>query len=140
MISDILKYLAVVTDRFSKDIPFPMSIIYGRLRRFCYKLSSSSICLILLVSAFQVGAPACLLGFRKIGCSVCTHDQGYSIQLFLVLCLVLLVLIFFLKHFMTHQAIVLFFLDQVKSMARRHVLYYYNIALTAESTHSALLC
>ena len=43
IISDVWKSLAVVTDRFSKDIPFPMSIIYGRLRRFCYKLSSPSI-------------------------------------------------------------------------------------------------
>ena len=40
---------------------------------------------------------------------------------------------------MTHTAIVLFFLDQFKSMPRHHVLSYYKFALTAESTHSALL-
>ena len=28
-----------------------------------------------MVSALQVGAPACLLG-QKIGFSLCTHDQG----------------------------------------------------------------
>ena len=43
IISDVWKSLAVVTDRFSKDIPFPMSMIYGRFRRFCYKLSSPNI-------------------------------------------------------------------------------------------------
>ena len=39
---------------------------------------------------------------------------------------------------MTHTALVLFSLDQLKSMLRHHVLSYYKFALTAESTHSAL--
>ena len=43
MLSDVWKSSAVVTDRFSKNIPFPMSMIYGRFRRFCYKLSSPNI-------------------------------------------------------------------------------------------------
>ena len=39
-VSAVWKYLAVVTGKYGTNIPFPISIIYGRLRRFCYKISS----------------------------------------------------------------------------------------------------
>ena len=37
MLPNVWKYLAVATDLFSLNTPFPMSIICGRMSRFSYK-------------------------------------------------------------------------------------------------------